>query len=155
MQHIDNTLAAKLGYKKIFAACDIGIVERPVDRSYILRSAEPGTIFKALGDINCRGVIFKGNELIKKTLEKAASNGKLVIMPVSEITQASGPTFMRNVYRLRSIFAYSKKSGAEMAIISLADGDNGLLSSMQMFELARFLGANETEAKAMLGSIGD
>ena len=156
MARVDGGVAARLGYKRILTSEDIRVVERHAGSSrYIIRSSEPGLIFKALGEDLCMGVIFKGNAPVKKLLEKAASSGKPIIIPASEITCATGSAFMRATYGLRSVLSYCVKAGAPVAMASLAASESALLSSMQMLELARFVGASPDRAKEMLGRIGE
>ncbi len=156
MPKIDGALSRRLGYSRIFTASEITVAERPANKGrYLLRSSESGMIFKALRDNNCLGIVFRDNLLVKKTLEQAVSNDKLVIIPAGEITCASGPAVMRNTYRLRSVFAYSGVVGAKTAMASLAGSYSALLSVRQMLELAKFIGANHEKAKEMVKLVGE
>ena len=151
LPRVGAALAERLGYANVFSQGEVRVAERPSgDSAYMLRSSEPGFIFKAIGDRNCIGIIFKDNIPVKKTLEKAASEGKAVIIPMTEITCSSGPSLMRNTYRLRSVLAACRKAKTPVALVSLAGSDSALLSAMQMLELARFIGAEYEDAKEML-----
>ena len=151
MDHIEAGLAGRLGFSNIFTKEDVNVIEKPSGRMpYLLKSSEPGTIFRALDDSNCIGVVFKDNVPVKKILEKAASSEKPVVMPASELTCVSGPQFMKNTYKLRSVFAACRKAGAGMAIASLSGSDSSLLSAMQLLELAKFVGADDIAAKKLL-----
>jgi hypothetical protein len=151
MEHIAGDTPARLGFDRIFTLKDIKVLERPSSSApYLLRSSEPGMIFRALGDNNCLGIIFKDNVPVKKTLEKTVAEEKRVVIPASEITCSSGPAFMRNTHRLRSVFAACKKAKARTALVSLAASESAVLSALQMLELARFIGAGDEDAKGMI-----
>lgn len=151
MEGVGEGLSRSLGFERVFSAKDIRVIDRPSGNSaYLLRSSEPGSIFRALGDRNCLGVIFKDNVPVKKTLEKVASSEKPVVIPITELTCASGASFMRNTYRLRSVLEACEKAGVDAAIVSLASSDSDVLSALQMLELARFIGAGDAKAKAMV-----
>ncbi len=148
---IDVAFWKRLGYSKIYTRNEVRIEERQNGTgAYILKSSEPGRIFRSISDRNCVGIVFRDNLPVKRVLEKAAAEDKPVIIPISKLTCSTGPSFMKNTYGLKSIFASCVNVGVTVAAASLAANADSLLSSLQMLELSKFIGASEEQAKEMI-----
>lgn len=75
----------------------------------------------------------------KKVVEKAAEMKKVVFLAVGQLMRIPPKERGFRVSRMRKIILASHKMGARVALVSLADSETMLLSTMQMMEVARLL----------------
>lgn len=155
MEAVERKTASILGYKKIFLKNEIPIVNGPESNGKcIVMNGEPGMLSRALRRSNVIGIIIRDNELIRQAVEEAAENGKLLVFPIRDITCTDTRTRMRNLYRMRGLMAFATHSKAKISLVTLAEDESELLSTIQMLEIAKFLGAKEDHAREMLSNLG-
>ena len=153
---VDRKTASLLGYKKIFTRSEIPVADK-LDSSQpcIVRSGEAGMLSRALRRSNVLGVIIKDNELLRMIVEEAVVNEKVICLSVHDLTCVDTRSRQRNLYRMRGLMAFAMRSKARIALVTAAEVESCLLSSMQMMEIAKYLGAKEEQAKKILGSLGE
>ena len=155
---VDENLANRLGYKKIFrAGTDIVLADNlnlPKGKRAIVASKNPGILLKALRDNNVIGIILEDNEPIGKVVMVAKEYEKPIIIPLDGF-KGQQAMRQRTIYRIRKLLRVLLKARAEVAFVTLAKDKNSLLSSGQMLRLSIFLGAGKEQAKRMLSIIGD
>lgn len=156
LDSVQAKTAGILGYKKIFGRKEMEVREEPSQAgSCIVRNAEPGVLGRSLRRNNVVGIIIKDNELLRMVVEETVENEKLLILPIHEITCADTRTRQRNLYRMRGLMAFALRSRAKVALATLAEEESCFLSSSQLIEVAKFLGASEAQAKEMAGNLGE
>lgn len=154
---IDEALQKRLGYKKVFGPGEIGIRGEPVfgeQRKFIIKSAEPGKLIRAMKDKSTLGIIIEDNTIIKKVIEEAGKNEKSVFLVVSGLTAVEKNSRIRNMNRMRTLFKFSRRTKTEVGLITCAADPSLLLSSLQMIEIGRAIGADEETSKKMLTLLG-
>lgn len=135
-------LAKRLGYKKIYATGkDIIVVSRPQggEIPQIVMSRDSGVLVNGLRDIGVIGIIFDGDDLTKKVVEKASELKKTVFVPVGRLTQMNIRERGPKIGRLRKIIFSAHKLGARVRVVTLADSEIALLSTEQIKELGGIL----------------
>lgn len=156
MEDVDRKTSSVLGYKKIFNKKEIAVVES-LDHNgkCIVKSGESGFLSRALRRNNVLGILIKDNELIRLAVEEAVTTEKLLCLSVHDITCVDTRTRMRNIYRMKGLISFAMRSKARIALVTLAQDESCLLSSNQMIEIAKFLGANESQAEKMISNLGE
>ena len=110
---VPSVLAKRLGYKRICAVGkDVFVVPKPQAREIpqIVINRDPGELINGLRDINVIGIIFEGEELTKKVVEKASELKKIIFIPVGQLTQVGirerGPKIgkLRKIILTRLLF---------------------------------------------------
>lgn len=141
-----------LGFKKIFSTEDIPIVPTPNthDEKCIVKSAEQGILRSAARKNNVIGIMITDNELLRMVIEDSKDSGKTIFLPAHDFTCVDTNKRLRNLHRAKTMLRFAMRSRAKTSLVSMADDDSCLLSSMQMLELARFLSGSEEYAKTML-----
>lgn len=153
---IDRKMVKILGFKRIFTTEEICITEGlNTEKACIVMSGEPGILGRALHRNNVKGIIIKDNELLKMVVEEVKNAGKLLCFSTHDLTCVDTRMRLRNIHRMRNLIAFATRSKAKIALLTLADDESCLLSSLQMVEVAKFLGATEEHAKSMVSNIGD
>jgi RNase P/RNase MRP subunit p30 len=152
----DRGRAAVLGYKKILSGKELPVVENlSLSSQCVVRSGETGMLGRAVRRSNVAGIIIKDNELLRLAVEETVENEKLLFLPLHEILCSDTRSRMRNIYRMRGLMAFATRSRAKISLVTLAEGEPCILSTMQMLEIAKFLGANESNSKKMISTLGD
>lgn len=139
---VSDGICKRLGYKKIYRAGKDVVISGGVEKApvpLIVVSKDPGVLIGAVRDNNVVGIIFEENELTKKVVEKAAEMKKVVFLAVGQLMRIPPKERGFRVSRMRKIILASHKMGARVALVSLADSETMLLSTMQMMEVARLL----------------
>jgi len=137
---VDQALTKLLGYKKIYRiGKEIRLNE--VGR-YIIADAQMLHLFK-LSEI--AGV--RVNKVDKVLFQKLKENDKCLIIDVSKLRSGD---FIKEYNNAKNILRNALHTGLRVLIASFARDEIQLLSSLQMLELAKFIGASEGVAKEML-----
>ncbi|VVB76992.1 Uncharacterised protein [uncultured archaeon] len=153
-------LARRLGYRRIFAlgkdAEIVGDVRGLGENGrFIVRSKDNETLLKAMRINSVVGVVVEDGKAEGKFIEELRSRGKLLIVPVAGITCPLAEGRMRALYRAKTLIRSALRGKAGIALVTLAEGRDCLLSRTQMQEMAKLLGADDRAADAMLNSLGD
>ena len=154
---VDQALTKRLGYAKVFVVGKDVLVKNAVDsegKACIVASRNPQTILRASRSRSVVGVVFDDAELLKKNLEELRDGEKLLVIPACYLFADDQRTRQRNLYRVRKLYKNAKRVGVGMAIASMARSKEYLLSAAQMAELAKYIGASDSDAKKMVYSIG-
>ncbi|MHB1829932.1 MAG: hypothetical protein ACYCO0_00915 [Candidatus Micrarchaeaceae archaeon] len=141
-------LCKRLGYKKIYCVGKDVVISGRVEKTgvpLIVISKDPGTLIGAVRDGGVVGIVFDENELTKKVVEKAAEMNKVVYLAVGQLMRTTVQERGFRISRMRKIVLAARKMGARVSLISLADSEPMLLSTMQMSEIARLLFKDASE----------
>gem|GEM_PF-1534979 len=156
MEVPEKKMGNLLGYKKILGKKELPVVDGlSSNNKCIVRGGESGILDRALRRNNVIGIIIKDNELIRMSVEEVKETDKLLFLSVHDLTCVDTRTRLRNLYRMRGLLSFATHSKAKVSLISLAEDESCLLSSIQMIEMAKFLGANEEQAKKMINNLGE
>lgn len=158
LPNINENLKKRLGYKRIFViGQDVFLTntQNSTARKTIIKSSDPKRVSSALRESNNIGVLFEDNVLIKKAIEEAGNNDKLVIFSLSDLMGKDPVQTSRNMNKIKTIMIYAKKFGARMAIITLAARIEDLTSAMQAIALSELLGMDSESSKKALSAIGE
>lgn len=159
MERMDEGLAERLGYGRIFIPSEIEVMysvsKKNGDGKYIVRSQKEGTLDRAIRDCNALGIIIDDSLLVRHVIRDLKRNDKALFLVASELTRVEKSDMLRNIYRMRNLLSFAMHADVDIALITLAKGPEELLSSRQMLEIAKFLGADRERAKGMLALIGD
>jgi hypothetical protein len=139
---VPKDLAKRLGYKTVYVSGkDLLVVHTPQGRDIpqIVANSDPGVLISGLKDANVLGVIFEGEELTKKVVEKASEFKKIIFIPVGRLTRAGIEERGPKIGRLRRIIFSAHKLGARVCFVTLASSEIELLSTEQMKEVGRLL----------------
>ncbi len=139
---VEKGLQKRLGYDKIYSiGKDISIQPTPKHSSIpiIIKSGDPGQMIRFLRESEVVGIIFEGNVLSKKTIEKAAEANKTIFVPVSMLLWQDVWGRQAELRKIKQIFAAAHKLKAKAAIATFAENAESLLSKDQMSELAEMI----------------
>ncbi len=144
-----------LGFRKIFCKKEIQVrKDIPEDARCVVMGSEPGLLDRALRRRNVIGVMITDNELLRMTIEKTAENEKILFISTLGIVCADTQVRLRNIYRAKSLIASALRSKARISLVSMAEDEPSMFSSVQLLEMAKFLGATPAQASGMLSSLG-
>ena len=157
----EATNFAKLfGYKKIFTlGKEVFILDckdvNPSDKKVIIRNnANTGMLVKCLRMQNVIGILTdsapSGN-----VLESIKQNNKIIILNSSELTCVDKRQRISNLFRFKRIVSSGMHKKTEIAIATFANDKEQMLSSMQLVEIAKFIGADGDTARKMVSKFGD
>lgn len=158
MADVDRGLVSRLGYKRIFSENEIKVVDSLKSNNgskLILRSGEVGKIDRWVRDNNVIGIIIEDYTLVRKIITAIKDNDKLLLFVAGDLTDVDRNARLRNITRMRTLFKSAVHYGVETSLITLAKDCACLLSSLQMVEIAKLIGADEKQAIRMLGSFGE
>ncbi len=151
----DMQFLSRLGYGKVYCVGrDVELAVRPGGARIpqIVASADQGVLFAALKDSNVIGIIFEGNEPIKKVVEKAKELGKPVFLPINVLIGQGQGARGHALGRLRKAAYACIKSGAQARIISLAETREQMISAGQMTGIADLI-LGQGEGHRIFGSL--
>ncbi len=155
MDSVDPRLAALLGYRKMYSKKELPMTGNlDYNERCIFVGNEQGTLGRALRKNNVEGIMISDNELIRQTIEECKDHEKILFISTAGLILQDQRQRLRNIYRTRFLMGFAMRSRARIALISAADDESGMLSVEQMILTARFLGADEKRAAAMVSSIG-
>lgn len=148
----DDGMARRLGFKKIFkTGTDVRLTDlddpknKGADSGIITGSDKGRLLACAKGDV--RAVIVSDSRIDKKLMAQMSENGIALCIPVSAITSSYGLARSRTIYLMNNLFSYARKSGIEVAFVTLAGSKIHTASVMQLIELAMLVGADEAYAR--------
>jgi len=153
-------LTSRLGYKKAFhVGKDIEMIERMQGGGNekvmkIVQSSNDEVVMKALRQNDVIGAIAANDTISKKALEVLKNNEKLLIIPLSPVVCAEEGARTQKLIRTRLLVRAALMSKARIAIVSMAQCRECLMSTLQMLEVANFLGIEQERAKEALGVLG-
>jgi RNase P/RNase MRP subunit p30 len=153
-------LAERFGYGRVFLAGRdvevVGDVRRIGENGrFIVRSGDRETLSKAVRAGSVIGVIVEGEKPDGKFVEELRTHEKILFVPVAPLVCPSQGSRMRGLYAAKSAVRTALKGKARVALVTLAEGRECLLSSRQMLEIAKLLGAGDRAAGEMLSAVGD
>jgi hypothetical protein len=156
---MDGVEAARLGFRKVFSMCkDIGMLgampacATPSGRS--IMCGGPAQVMKQIRDARVVGAIIAGSVIDRRLLQEMHSEGKTLIFAVGDVTLMQRGARFRELSRMRSLLMNATHYRVECAMVSLASAGEAVLSSAQLIEVAKAIGAGDTQAGMMLGRMG-
>ena len=153
-----DSLAARLGYKKIFViGKEVEVIERLGSASQlrkILVSDDFETITKALKQNDVVGMMPKSASISKKTLDALKNSDVTVFLPVTQVTCTSVGSRTHQLLKMRGWVRSALMAKVPIALVSMAENRDGIMSSAQMLEVASFLGMGQEKAKEALSRFG-
>jgi hypothetical protein len=87
------------------------------------------------------------NKIDRQFFQKIREEEKIAIIDISNLINASGEGIIKEYKRLKLLAMNALKAKLNLSIATFAKNEEGLLSSMQMLEVAKFIGLNEKQAK--------
>ena len=132
---VDRDLVRRLGIKKVFVVGkDLFVSERPLQngKPQIIMSNDPGLLVNGVRSPEVLGIIFAGGELTKAVLEKVVEYKKVVFVPVGRLLSVGIAERGPELGRIRKIVLASRKAGAQVRIVTMADSGMVLLSGRQL-----------------------
>lgn len=153
-------LAGRFGYRKMFLVGKevevVGDLARiGGEGSFIVRSADKETLSKAARANNVIGVVVEGGKVDGKFADELRTHEKLLIIPVAPLVCPVQESRMRNLHAAKGAVRTALMGKTRVAMATLAEEKECLLSSRQMLEVARLLCPSDRAAEAMLSAIGD
>ncbi len=152
-------LAPRFGYRKMFRTGkdvelvgDIGRLNG--EGRFIVRSGDGETLSKAVRSNSVIGVIVDDSKVSGKFIEELRTHEKLLFVPVAPLVCPGRESGLRNLFRAKGILRTALMGKAGVSLVTLAEEKECLLSSGQMLELAKLLGATDKVAGEMLASVG-
>lgn len=137
---------------------DIDIVKNPSSvgdkRKAIVVVSSIGPVLKLVRSRSVAGFVFDDASLIRKAIEMIRENDKLVVIPVSSLLKDDPRSRVRSLNRARRLYKFAVKSRTPIAVVSLARDKDHLLSSMQLLEVSKTIGATGERAKEALTQLG-
>ncbi|MDE1855074.1 MAG: hypothetical protein KGH57_02015 [Candidatus Micrarchaeota archaeon] len=155
---VPESLAARLGYKKIFqTGKDAEVFEKTVvsGGKGVVRSDSQEAITKGLRQSNVIGVIPKGISAGREVLDEVKENEKMLIIPLSEVTCSDGTSRVQSMAKMRRLVKSVLMAKVPFALVSFASSSECLMAGLQMIEVAGFLGIEPPRAKEALGRLGE
>lgn len=153
--NIDASLEKRLGFEKIgVIPKDIGTVSadnrRPERNSRCIAYGSTGNLIGAAsGGV---AAVYLGEPNIDKKLMAALSeNGTTLCLYISDVTSLYGLKRSRLLYKTGKLFAYADKQGIPVSLVTGAKSNSMLCSFMQIIELAKLFGVDESYARKSLG----
>jgi|SRR5271157_1613335 len=152
-------LAGRFGYRKIFlAGKDVEIVGDTMrlndEGSFIVRSGDNETLSKAVRSNGVVGVIVDDSKVSGKFIEELRTHEKILFVPAAPLVCPGQNSRMRNLHWAKGIVRTALMGKARIALVTLAEEKECLLSSRQLLEIAKLLGATDKIADGMLSSLG-
>jgi hypothetical protein len=151
-------LGKRLGYEKMFqVGKDVDILDdsaRARNKS-IIRSDDLEVIFRGLRQAPVVGLLPKNLYASKKALDSARENEKLVFIPLSDVTCSDSASLAGNLAKTRKLVRSVLMARVPFALVSMAGSSECLMSSLQMIEVAAFLGIEPARAKESMGKLGE
>ena len=155
--NVDEKVERKLGFDKIgVIPRDIEMID--VDRKKPERNCRCiayGSFGNLLGSVNMGVAALRLQEptIDKRLIAAMAENGTALCIPISDITSLYGLKRSRTLYKIGKLFAYVKKAGVDVSLITGARSDSMLCSYMQIIEVARLFGADEADTRRSLSEV--
>ncbi|MDE1860248.1 MAG: hypothetical protein KGH72_00855 [Candidatus Micrarchaeota archaeon] len=148
---IEKGLSKRLGFEHIFTlGRDMGIGTNPGasrNTKFIIKSSDDGAVLRNMGMHNVVGIIMDQNKRQRSIIEKLASSEKLLFIVTKGITNSTTYARLREIQNARKLVSLAHMYGAGVALVSLASSNEELVSSMQMFEIAKFIGLSDANAR--------
>lgn len=152
------SLATRLGYQKIFeAGREIEIIEGPAGNTglkKIVMSDDFEAITKALRQNDVIGMMPKSASISKKTLEAIKNADAVLFLPVAQVACEDAVLRTQRLVRMRGWVRSALMAKVTLALVSMADSRESIMSSAQMLEVADFLGISQERAKEALARLG-
>lgn len=147
---VDARLAKRLGFQRIFTNEEISIGPNPRPSASIIVARSQDDIYRNLNNGSVMGYILETKELPRQAYQKIKEHEKMVFIPISEMVKQPPKQRLERLKearkRLREISAYRVRTCA----VSLASGNDELLSAVQMQLICLLIGAPDAKAKQML-----
>ena len=153
-----DRVAERLGYKRMFVAGkDVELLEDAGAASAskkIIRSDDFETINRSLRQNSVLGIIPKSALPSGKALEAIKESEKLLFIRLCGATCADGAARPQELAKTRRLIRSALMGKVPFALVSLAESRECLMSSLQVLEVAQFLGVDAARAKEALGRLG-
>ena len=152
---LEDGLAKTLGFEKILSPADkIIVVSEPTSLNPKVQLAilegRPGYLMKYINDKRVIGIMILGFESDRNLIEHAKHKEKLLVINARDLTACGEREKARNITRARELMKNALHAKVSIAVVSGAEREEDLLSTQQLLELAKMLGASEQQAKLML-----
>lgn len=155
---IDRELEKTLGYKRIIVLNkeikleNIDSNKKLTEGKNIVIGINDARLYAAVKS-GAKALIMPDSVIRKKLLEGMSEKRAILCLPLGLIVSSTGLGRSKLVYRMSRLFSYARKSTVEVSFITLAKSNLELLSSLQLIELAKFVGASEEYARYSLSKI--
>ena len=151
-----------LGYRKFFyigkdifiGSADYANESRGKGVLVEISKGETGSFLRAIERNNVLGAL-ASERISKNALGIIAENKKLFAFNASELICVDQKTRLRNMRRYRRELELALHLKVQAAIATFAREKENLLSSAQIIEVAKFMGADQNIAKGMVSVWGD
>jgi hypothetical protein len=155
---VDGKLAERLGLKKIFVLNkDVRAVGADNSQN---RNVDDGIAFgrdqNQLLNLVKRGAVavaITDSYVDKKLLNEIKERGCILLMPMTAITASYGLQRSHNIYKMAKLFSAARKMGIDVCFASMAKTPIYMNSYIQLIELAKLVGADDTYARYSLSKV--
>jgi hypothetical protein len=152
-------LARRLGYRKMFLVGKDVEIARDATRldgegSFIVRSGDNEALSKAVRSSGVIGVIVEGGKVSGRFVDELRTHEKLLFIPAAPLVCPDQGGALRNLHAAKGAVRAALMGKAGVAMVTLAEERECLLSSRQMLEIARLLCPSDRAAEAMLTPVG-
>ena len=156
---VDDSLAKRLGYSKVFVVGkDLEIItdlKIRTGKKAIVRGKNIGTLMRAIKESSVLGIMIDDSLILGKAIMAAKENDKPLILSTEGLNSRNYTTRLKTLYRLRKILKFALKARAEIIFVTLAGDRQSILSTAQMIEIGKFIGANDEQSRKMLSDLGN
>ncbi len=155
---LEEEIPKLLGFEKILSPLDrLEIITEPAnpsssEKSVILKG-RPKYLMRYINDKKVIGIMISNFELDKNLIEHAKHKEKLLVINARELTACNEQESARNISRARELVKNALHAKIRIAIVSGAEREEEMLSAQQLLEIAKMLGASESQAKSMLAMV--
>lgn len=152
-------MAHRLGYKRIFCVGkDVEVTEKANaaddGRKKIVRSDSFEALAKSLRRNDFVGMLPSTGSVSKKVLEILKNEEKLLFVPLSGVVSADEASRTQALVKARNLVRSALMAKVNVCIVSMAEDVTGVMSNLQMAEVANFLGMDQGRAKDAISVLG-
>lgn len=144
---VDDALVKRLGFSKFLKeGKEVSVTSTHTQSGKcIVKNAKENILGKAVHHNSVIGIMPTDNKLSKKLIEDAAQNNKTIFLLVTDVTTTEHRARTANIFKMRKIVASAKKAEAKIAMITCANSNDDMLSSMQMLQIAELIGLGDAK----------
>ena len=88
-------------------------------------------------------------------MDELRENEKPIFIPLAEVTGAEESSRIQSMAKMRKLVRSVLMAKVPFVLVSLAGNEECIMSSLQMIEVAGFLGVEPKIAKEAMGRLGD
>jgi hypothetical protein len=155
--NIDGSLVSRLGFSKIGVIPDsiafLDLEKQGVGKERKVIASGPAGKLISAANMGVAAVYLKGMEADKKLMASLADNGVALCISLSDITENDGLRRSHTIFKAGRLLSSARKNGVDIAFVTLARSRSSMCSYMQIVELAKLIGAEESYARKSISEV--